>query len=408
MSLMKIALLIDDRYPHSGGTTRVVERLAQHLTASGHTNKIFCPSRSRPDAPGAQLVRTVRLPTMAEGTLYPSAQDKALLLDYKPDVIHTHSERGAFTWARQASRDLGVPHVHTFHADYSVLHPYYPLANVLSWWLAQQTKRLTRQVSIPPNLDGYYEPNERFLRYDWLNMARFAANTDYYTTPSPRIFHFFERVGLADHGQLIPFGIDPIWFTDKLTIESRSEPPVIMSVGRLDAEKRVDVIIEAFRLLRKSGVDARLRIVGTGTVAAKLQNQAMSTGFGDDITFHGLVKSDDDLRALYRSASMFALGSYHYETQGLVLLEAAAAGLPIVYSDARLEIGVVDANSLLVSPEASSYAQAFTQLCQDDQRRRQMGLASLTEARRYPLNTFFSSMIKGYERAVTELRTVGQ
>jgi glycosyltransferase involved in cell wall biosynthesis len=159
-------------------------------------------------------------------------------------------------------------------------------------------------------------------------------------------------------------------------------------------------LVEAFRQLRSNGTAAKLWIVGTGTVAHQLQEQAQACGFAEDITFHGLVKSGDDLRQLYRQADVFALGSYHYETQGLVLLEAAAAGLPIVYSDERLEVGVTKANSLRTPPDSKGYAQGFRQLCEDHALRRRMGLASLSEARAYPLDKVMTEIQAVYTQAI--------
>jgi glycosyltransferase involved in cell wall biosynthesis len=396
---MNIALLIDDRYPQAGGTARVVERLAAYLSAEGHHVAVFCPSGSLSSAPDTHIVSTLRLPGLPEGSLNPSEKDRAVMTAFRPDVVHSHTERGAYSWARHVSARLGIAHVHTFHADYSVLHPYYPLAKILTLWLDQRTRRLLKQVKAPASLDGYYTERDRFTRLDWQNLARFAANTDYFTTPSPRIFHFLKEAGVARRGHLLPFGIDPEWFAEKATVTARDGVPTIISVGRLDSEKRVDVIIKGFQLMRERGIQAKLQIVGTGSAEASLRRLA-ATKFSKDIHFQGQVKSADELRRLYRGADIFALGSYHYETQGLVLLEAAASGLPIVYCDDRLEVGLSKGNSILATPDPQGFADAFATLAADQSARHAVGLASLDEAHHYPSSKFFESIIQIYRQQV--------
>lgn len=393
---MRIALLIDDRYPHAGGTARVCETIAEHASKAGHEVMVFCPRRSHASA-HVHLTRSLRLPPFPEGTLAPSTKDKTALLAFRPDITHTHSDRGAFLWAEQLRHKHGIAHLHTLHADYSVLHEHYTAAAMLSLLAGLAVHKLPVDVSLPPSLEDYYGRRDKILKLDWYNLARLAANTSGFTTPSPRIFQFLQKVGVAKHGKLLPFGLNDDWYATAPAIRSQQKKvPTILSVGRLDPEKRVNNVIEGFRLLRARGHTARLVIVGSGSAKARLETQARQTGFFEDIVFHGKVTNTRQLQDIYRQASLFALSSYHYETQGLVLLEAAASGLPLVYCDERLKVGTGHANSILVAPNAADFAEAFEELLTHPAKQQAMALASLEEAKRYPLNQFLSTTFKMY------------
>lgn len=103
--------------------------------------------------------------------------------------------------------------------------------------------------------------------------------------------------------------------------------PIILYVGRLDIEKNVDrVVISSAKILRET--NAILLIVGDGGQRAALMNLCVSLGIVDRVKFTGCISLQDGLPEIYRIANLFVTTS-EIETQGIVLLEAAASGLPI-------------------------------------------------------------------------------
>ena len=103
-------------------------------------------------------------------------------------------------------------------------------------------------------------------------------------------------------------------------------PWIIKSAGRFVAKKGYATLLEAFARLRKQGVNAQLVIGGDGPQAAHLRTQAIALGIGQEVEFPGWI---DDVAAFLRDAHVFVLPS-HDEPFGIVLLEAMAAGVPIV------------------------------------------------------------------------------
>ena len=108
--------------------------------------------------------------------------------------------------------------------------------------------------------------------------------------------------------------------------------PIALHVGRLDPEKQVDLVIEAFSGARTEVPKAELVIVGDGVDKPRLEKLAQRLGISDSVKFLGRVLPPD-LYELYRAGDVFITAS-EIETQGIVLIEAAATGLPLIAVDA--------------------------------------------------------------------------
>lgn len=392
---MKLLLMSDDSYPYAGGTTRVLKLIADDMAARGHEILVVGPQSSHDDTQPVHRARSLRPAGVPQGTLIPSRDDLQRVIDFKPDVIHTHTERGAFFWAQRLRDKLNVPHVHTLHADYSVLHPHHKTAALLTLSLyAIGNPQFNERVKVPQAVADYYGPFDPILKLDWQYIARLAGNVDFFTTPSPRIYEFTKLNGLAERGMLLPLGIK-----NRTPKQKRQhEIPTILTVGRLAPEKRPMAVLEAYLELRNKGSHAKLTIVGEGDELKKLQKKAASSDYGKDVTFYGLIKNRADLDKLYEEADLFVLGSYHFETQGLVLLEAAAAGLPIVYCDERLNVGATPENAILTGPSPIELAGGLKTLVDDPSLRKQMSAASFHEAARYPIDATMDEFESLYRR----------
>ncbi len=147
-------------------------------------------------------------------------------------------------------------------------------------------------------------------------------------------------------------------------------PLRLLYVGRLSIQKRVDRLIEA---LTKTAADVQLAIIGDGEDRAKLQALAEEHGL-QNITFHGTLAGDELLRA-YEQADVFVLPS-DKEGMPLVLLEAMAAGLPVIGSDVQgIREHLAGGNGILVKkPSPSSFATAIDDFY--EQRKTQLPLLS--------------------------------
>lgn len=169
----------------------------------------------------------------------------------------------------------------------------------------------------------------------------------------------FYAPGKADDKLLQRFAIDAL-------------RPVVAYVGRLDGEKRIDLLIAAMERLK---TDAQLVIIGKGLIEKQLRSQAAS--LGDRCIFTGFV-SDEEKRALLRRADVFAIAS-PAELQCIAALEALACGTPVVVSDQVALPELLDGGKNGASfhyPDVSDLAHKINELLNDGPRRRQMGRAA--------------------------------
>jgi glycosyltransferase involved in cell wall biosynthesis len=162
--------------------------------------------------------------------------------------------------------------------------------------------------------------------------------------------------------------------------------PLLLHVGRLDPEKHVDRVIRA-AAVTITQTNAHLLIVGDGSQRDQLLQQCRDLGIAERVHFTGFVARGDGLPELYRMASVFVTAS-EIETQGIVLLEAAASGLPIVAGRATCIPEVVHdgINGFLTEPgDSAAMSDSMTLLLRDPPMARKFGEASRVIAAQHRL-----------------------
>ena len=125
-------------------------------------------------------------------------------------------------------------------------------------------------------------------------------------------------------------------------------------------EKRLDVVIEAFK---KANIkNSELIIIGDGAESASLKQKTKAK----NIIFTGHVKEQGEIVDYLLKSNVFILASYLFDNQPIVITEALAAGLPILYCDDRLDVGLNKDNSLLVGPTVDDLAKGMIKLAKTD------------------------------------------
>jgi glycosyltransferase involved in cell wall biosynthesis len=375
---MRVMVVTDQYEPMVGGVPTVTRELARGLAERGHAVALVVPGpgwRGGPGAPGGpggpgapgapggrggdERVRityrgSVRWPWyegMRLGWL-PAAAARTLIASFAPDVAHIHSPVTLGVMARIAARRQRVPVVYTNH--------YLP-ANVRP-----------AAVSGPPGvLDGVF----------YRHVVGFANRCAHVTAPTATALRLLRERGLRVPSRVISNGVDlraysPGPADERLRQRYALPPgrPLIVSVGRLSPEKRMDVLLGAAARLE----GALLAIAGAGPDEARLRALARRLGVADRVRFLGFVPGSD-LPGLYRLADVFATAS-EAELQGLAVMEAMAAGLPVVAVDACAlgELVRHADNGFLAAPgQAAELAAYLSLLCREPALRSRMSAASL-------------------------------
>jgi 1,2-diacylglycerol 3-alpha-glucosyltransferase len=151
----------------------------------------------------------------------------------------------------------------------------------------------------------------------------------------------------------------------------------LVHVSRIGKEKSIDALLERFLLVQRAMPETHLVIVGDGPERQNLERLTKKLGLERAVTFTGYV-ANTEVGAYYQHAHLFIFASTS-ETQGMVALEAAACGCPVV---ARAEMGIISCvldgqTGYLVAPnDPQTYAERVLELLRDEAKRQRFSAAA--------------------------------
>ncbi len=297
---MRVAFFTETFLPKIDGIVTVTCLLLDHLTKLGIETAIVAPKMGVDHYKETPIIGVpgVRFPIYPELRIGPpTLSTYQQVKNFQPDVIHLiHPALIGIPGMLMAAR-LGVPTVASFHLDLS---------------------RLVHHFNL-----GVLEPFTDLMTRLTFNHADVAL------APSRLIQEDMYRVGVKSV-KLWKRGVDAEKFNPRFRSDSmrmrlsngHPEDPLMIYVGRLSNEKRIPDL----RAVLEALPHTRLAIVGDGPIRAELEKQFAGT----NTTFMGYLQGEE-LSQAYASADMFVFPS-SLETFGLVVVEAMAAGLPVVSS----------------------------------------------------------------------------
>ncbi len=382
---MRVALFTNNYLPFYGGVTISVETLRAGLEAAGHEPWVFGP-RFANVADGA--ARVVRYPSIPAAT-YPefalavpySRRIARLVAGLDFDVFHAHHPFLLGPAAARLARRHRRPLVFTYHTRYEKYAHYVPLRRSLVEALAVRLS------------------------------TRFAARADAVIAPSALVRDELRARGVRGPIAVVPTGVDLGRFRPGDRRAARAglgvpeDAPLLLYVGRLDREKSADRVLLAFERVASTLPAAGLILVGQGTESDRLQRLARRLPMGDRVRFLG-PRPHATLALCYQAADVFLFAS-ETETQGLVLAEAAACGLPAVAVSAPgCDEVVRDGDTgVLTKGDPLDLGDAAIGLLLDPERRRRMGArARETAVREFDMRFQIERTLDVYTEAVARVR----
>lgn len=353
---MRVGLFTNNYLPFRGGVTTAVETLRQGLEAQGHRAWVFAPASRAPHDDPAFVFRYPSVPAPTyPGYALPlpfSRRCSRAALELDLDIFHAQHPFLLGVTARRLARSQGRPLVFTYHTRYEKFAHYVPLPEPL---VASLAVRLA---------------------------SRFAGSADLVIAPSARIAESLADLGVKAKIAVVPTGVPLELFRPGDRGEARralgldEDAPLCLYVGRLDREKSVERVIDAFGSIALAVSGARLLLVGQGSHEAALKRLAAASPARSAIRFAGSV-AREELPPYYQAADLFLFSS-ESETQGLVLAEAHACGLPAVAVRASGVDEVVrdGETGLLTKADVEELADAAIGLLLDAPRRSAMAVAA--------------------------------
>lgn len=346
---MRIAFFADSYKPYISGVTNSLELLVNELRELGHRVYVFAPRYPKHVDSDPDIIRFPSLPTG-----YPKFRLALPYINRLPevDLIHSHSPFQAGLLARYLARKRRAPFVYTFHTLFTRYVHYArfvpePLSKLSMVTYVRQFCRGTRVIIAPSELA------RRVLR-SW------QIKEEVRVVPSGVDLSSLPRDLASERHKLLK----------KLSLPSSGKN--LLYVGRISEEKNLPFILKAFQ---KINFPARLLLVGGGP-----QLNAFKKNNAKNVHFLGEVKYPEVL-SYYSLGDIFVFASLT-ETQGLVLVEAKAAGLPIVALFAgglttSVRSGV---DGYLTPRNEKDYVEHIERLLRDEGLRHRMGLAAKEDA----------------------------
>jgi glycosyltransferase involved in cell wall biosynthesis len=316
---MRILMVSDVYFPRINGVSTSIETFRGTLAPLGVEVRLVVPRYGEePDEPGIVRVGGRAVPGDREDRLVGwRAMHRAVLTAARDcDAIHIQTPFVAHYAGLDAARKLRLPVLATYHTLF----------------------------------EEYLQHYARFLPAGWLRgqaraLSRRQCNAlDAVVVPSTAMRDRLRTYGVKAPMKVLPTGIPVEHFSggDGAAFRARhgiaAGRRVALFVGRVAHEKNIGFLLEAMLETRRLCPEALLVIAGEGPAAPELKARVTSLGLDGSVKFIGYLDRQRELPACYAAADIFAFAS-RTETQGLVLLEAMAAGLPVI---ALAEMGTKD------------------------------------------------------------------
>ena len=312
---MHILYVSDVFFPRINGVSTSIETFRSELITAGHRVTLiaphYLPTREVVlEANGIYRIPSRAVPRDPEDRLKSYKSTLGLVEELRPlgiDLVHIHTPFVAHYAGLALARALGVPRLATYHTYFEEYLGHY-LPFLPSSWVRAAARRFSRAQ---------------------------CNDMDAVVVPSLAMSDVLKSYGVSQPLTVLPTGIPEDFFTPGNGGSFRAKHgihpkrPMALFVGRVAFEKNIGFLLEVVGEAKRVLPDLLLVIAGEGPALPALREEAQRKGLSEQVNFVGYLDRKSDLRDCYAAADTFVFAS-RTETQGLVLLEAMAQGVPVV------------------------------------------------------------------------------
>jgi glycosyltransferase involved in cell wall biosynthesis len=379
---VRVLLVSDVYFPRVNGVSTSIQTFRRDLAALGCDTWLIAPAYPVPWPDDSRVLRQPAryLPFDPEDRLMVgrAAERAALALRNEIDIVHIQTPFAAHRIGRKAARALGLAAVETYHTFFEeYFHHYLPVLP------RGPLRGLARAIS-----------------------RRQCNAVNAVVAPSRQLAGVLEGYGVTSPIEVIPTGLDltELRAGDGAAFRAAHdippERPMMLLVSRLAHEKNIGFIVDALELVRRSVPDVLLVLAGEGPALPGLRRKVASDGLSPHVRFVGYLDRRTALRDCYCAADVFVFAS-RTETQGLVLLEALALGVPVV-STAVLgtkEVLHGAGGALVVDEDRAAFARAVVEVLTNPERKRSLAAAAREHVEaRWSSREMARRLLRFYER----------
>jgi len=382
---MRILMISDVFFPRINGVSTSMLTFARELQSQGHELTILAPDYG--GVVDTRLETGLEVQRIASREVILDPEDRMMRIgcalknmdDYKQrcfDLIHIQTPFVAHYLGLKLARILNLPVVETYHTFFE--------------------EYLYHYIRFMPR---------SFMRFFARRFSVSQCNAvDYVIAPSAPINHALREYGVTQPMSVIPTGLDSTRFVRgdgpgfKKAYGIDPQRPVLLFVGRLAHEKNIGFLLDMLPYVLESMPEVLLILAGEGPAIASLRARITRNGLQDNVMFVGYLDRAGALQDCYCAADVFVFAS-RTETQGLVLLEAMALGVPVVST------AVLGTKTVLVQGQGADIAEddchdfsaKVIALLQDDDRRKALAISAIDYASTWSIEFMTKNLLDVYQ-----------
>jgi 1,2-diacylglycerol 3-alpha-glucosyltransferase len=383
---MKVGIFTNNFTPLVNGVVVSISTFKKGLEKLGHEVFIFAPrfegykdkDKNIFRYPSILLTHKVKYPIPL-----PTRKDYKFTRKHGLDLIHTQHPWGIANSALKLARRLSLPIVFTNHTRYEFYIDYVPRLLPKRWMI-----KLVEGAA-----------------------ARYANKMDAVIAPTPGIKDYLIKNGVRESLiRVLPSGIDYSVLENALPANLRKrfnipeDHKLILYFGRVGPEKNLVTILEAYKYVLNKGEKVTLVMAG-GTKGAEaylefLKQSANKLGISDKVHFTGIIPPEER-GGYFREGDVFIHSSLS-ETQGLIMTDSMAFGVPVVAIRASgvVDIVVDGENGLMTDNSPEALAEGVLRVLRDDKLRNRLSEGARKSAQGYTVEAVTSRLEKVYKEVL--------
>lgn len=382
---LRVMMFTNNYLPFIGGVPISIQRLADGLSRRGSEVRIVAPRYERKQDTDSRVLRIPTLLAWGENQSFRLANLMSLRLlrevrAFRPDIIHVHHPFWLGSLGLWLGRRLKVPVVYTYHTRLEYFAHYVPVPG-----------RLFR------NLISHYV------------VKRFGSKCDGVIVPTLSAEEYLQLIEVRSQILVKPTGVEidalQSMNDDRVTrLRNRyrlKDKVLLVTVSRLSKEKNIDFILQGLTWVRRhTTTDFHLLVIGEGPEQASLEQHCRELNLSDTVTLVGAVPPGM-VADYYHLADIFVFAS-QAETQGMVILEAMAAGLPVVAvrSSGIDDVVQNDINGYKTSKYPVDWGRQLLPLIEDTTLRSRLSVQARSFARQYDTEQVSHDISCFYQRLI--------